>query len=175
MDWRLRSFVTASLLVACVVPAFADVAPGPPPARKRNYQAPVVIQKQELGEGNEQLAARIIIPRDVLEEALGASAPVGSSDNNSGLPPAGTVVAGVLLAVAIASIPFALRGRRYARPLVATAAVTLVVFGGWAIAMGDIAIPGAKRNRPPRPAGRQFIQIEVTDQQDAPVRLTVRP
>ncbi|MFO0902453.1 MAG: hypothetical protein U0939_05595 [Pirellulales bacterium] len=168
------SAVLACLLIAAsAVPARADVAPPPPPQKQI---VPVELRRHAPVPNKEQIAARIVIPRSVLEEALGAAAPTGGT-SPTGMVPWGTVLAGVFLAAALASIPFVLRGRRAARPALATAVVALVVFGGWTLTSADVLVPGGKRPERPRPNGpnRQLIQIEVTNEDSNIVQLTVRP
>lgn len=164
----------ATLLAAAAAPALADVAPTPPPPKRL---VPLELRRQAPVPNKEQVAARIVIPRGILEEALGAAAPTGGASPLGGALPWGTVVAGLCMAAALVSIPFALRGRRAARPALAATVAALVILGGWSLSSADVGVPFGKRPERPRPSGpnRQLIQIEVANEDSNVVQLFVRP
>jgi hypothetical protein len=54
-------------------------------------------------------------------------------------------VAGLLLAVAVASIPVAWRRHRYGKQVITATVVAVILCSGWTIAKGDLGPPGNHR------------------------------
>lgn len=157
--------------------ARADIPGARRRTETRSTQAPVKIQYQKPEEGD----VRIIIPRHMVDQVLervGSAPPASPTTPSSPLTSApwlGTVVAGIALALAIASIPFVLR-RRPAIRLAATAVIMLTLGSivGWSVAYGDIS-PGPRPKRPPaRPSPTKTITIEIGGEGET-VQLWVAP
>lgn len=189
-------FLSSTWLVfmgfAIPLAALADVPVGPggrnigarPPVRRddeESVRAPVKIRYQQPVPNDGSVTARIVIPRNLVEalDPRGMASPVGGpsgSEPTLGVPHFGTIVAGVALALAFASIPFALRGRRSATKLSAAALVGIVILGGWTWAYGDLIPPpgrsGVPKGRPSRNA--PSIQIEMGEEGDT-VQLWINP
>ncbi|MFO0871127.1 MAG: hypothetical protein U0935_19565 [Pirellulales bacterium] len=151
-----------------------------PPASDGAVMAPVRVNHQAPGAAAEGAVARIVIPRAYLQELLASGAvspalPIGSGSGNGSGPHYGTLVAGIALALAIASVPFVLRGRRATRQLVAASLLFVVVLGGWTWAYGDLipGRPGGPPRRPAPPAGAQ-ISLEIVEEGET-VQLWVKP
>lgn len=166
---------SAALLIAWNPIALPNVAP--PPKKNQRVVAPVKIERGEIGGEGRSVQARIIIPRSLVHGGDAAGAPAAAPRAGSAPPPpardqasipAGTIIAGLAMSLAAASLVFVVRSGRAGKMAAVAVLVGAVVLGIFGAAQADL-IPG-------RPVGppRQDIVIELADEGDSVILQVVR-
>ena len=168
---------SAAVLLAWNPIALPNVAP--PPKKNQRVVAPVRVERGEIAGEGRSVQARIIIPRSLVHGGDAAGAPPAAAPTRSGSAPppsardqanipVGTIIAGLAMSLAAASLVFVVRSGRTGKTAALAVLVGAAVLGIFGAAQADL-IPG-------RPVGppRQDIVIELTDEGDTVVLQVVR-
>jgi hypothetical protein len=164
----LKSLVMLSLVAAWCSAAWADI---PPPRRQENERivSEVAVKFRALRGERPNVQAKIIIPsylvgggRDVGKIAPSEEAPAPKAapkpEKQSSLGSPSTIIAGIAMSLAAASIVFLVRGSRTTKTAALVALAAAGALGGYSVAWADVAQPGSR--------GEPVIVIELSDEAD---------
>lgn len=182
MSWQVWNGLRSVSAAVCMVAAIGSVAeadlgfgggarrPRPrPPAAEHRVPARVVSAVPD--EADERVAARIVIPREVLE-TLADGRKVGSRPGATR-----TILAGLALSAACIAVPFVLRASRRTTAAVAAAVAVAAVLGGWSWTQADVPPFDPAGRRPPgvEPEDDEATVVFELAEGEGPVVVIVRP
>ena len=181
MNWRMIVLVGLTAFGSLLSASKADI---PPPKilerlTKRDGedksailaqgQAPVKVIRKDLELDDKTIKAKLIIPKNLLpaQEAAGAPAippPAASPDKEkqSRLPPAGTVIAGLALSLALGSAVFLLRGGKGMKSPLAVSVAAALILGAYSFTLADIGTP----DRPLRVVEKSNVLVVLIENGD---------
>lgn len=179
MAWQKASRFRAVVAAICSVAAVGGVARADlgfgggarrprPPAAEHRVPARVVTAVPD--DADERVAARVVIPREVLE-TLAAGGTLGRAPGTMR-----TILAGLALSAACVAVPFVLRASRRTTAAVGAAVALAAVLGGWRWTQADVPPLDPAERRPPGvepEEGGQVVVFEIA-QGDGPVVVVVR-
>ena len=182
MSWQVWTRLRTVVVAVCAVAVVGSVAeadlgfgggarrprPRPPVAEHR---VPARVVGAVPDEADEQVLARIVIPREVLATLA------DGRDEGTGPGTTRTILAGLALSAACIAVPFVLRAsRRTSTAVVATVAVAAVV-GGWSWTQADVPPLDPAERRPPgvEPQDEGSLVVFELAEGDGPVVVVVRP
>jgi hypothetical protein len=158
------AFLTSTLLVAWNPIAPPEI-PKPPQEQVR-VVTPVIVKHGAIPGAGANVVAKIIIPRGLVHAWGGggaappkAGSPPPAAEKQSNIPPLGTVIAGLAMSLAAASMVFIARGNRSGRTVALAVLAGAMILAAYGVASADIPVPG----RGPRPEPPREIVIELAD------------
>lgn len=179
MAWQGASRFRVVVAAICIVAAVGGVARADlgfgggarrprPPAAEHRVPARVVTAVPD--DADERVAARVVIPREVLE-TLAAGGTLGRAPGTMR-----TILAGLALSAACVAVPFVLRASRRTTAAVAVTVALAAALGGWRWTQADVPPFDPAERRPPGvepDAEDQVVVFEIAEG-DGPVVVVVR-
>ena len=182
MNWRTLVLIGLVMIASLANSSRADLPqPGkkkPVPNRNAKDEestiilakgsAPVKIVRRGLDLDDKSIKARLIIPKNLLPtEEVGAGpaaplAPPKAKGKQSHLPPAGTVIAGLAMSLALGSAVYLIRTDKGAKTTAVVTLAAALILGVYSITSADVTTP----DRPRRVAEGSNVSIVLLESGD---------